>query len=392
MSVKLTTLLELVKEYDIKIVAGKKGINRMVNWIHMVENTEIASFLDGQEIAIITGIGLQTQEDLIDLVEGIYEHGGSGVIVNIGPYIHQISPNVVEFCDEHALPLFKVPWSVHMAYIMRLFSGAITESEKKTINLNAALKKAIISPERVDTYIKDLEDNNYMEEWNYCVEVFSILDADNQAVDDKRLDTFKSLIETEISFHEWTASVLIYENMIVVVYAKYEEKEIRELSQIINKKCSQYLHKAEKMYHGVGKVGKNAREIGKSYNQAIKMNQFLRSKEDRSISTFSDLGIYKLLLSIDDKSILSEFVNETIGPIIEYDKMNNSEYLMVLSTYLKNSGRVNDTAEELFVHRNTINYKLNKIEELVGMNLSEFDEREMLSIGVKIYEILRNLK
>ena len=71
MAVLLRDLCEQVKDYGMELIAGRNGLGRPVRWVHMVENQEIANFLEGQEIAFATGIGLQTQEDLCGLVKSV---------------------------------------------------------------------------------------------------------------------------------------------------------------------------------------------------------------------------------------------------------------------------------------------------------------------------------
>lgn len=53
----------------------------------MVENIEIATFLEGGEVTFSTGIGLSNEFELINLIEGIIKSKASGIVINIGPYI-----------------------------------------------------------------------------------------------------------------------------------------------------------------------------------------------------------------------------------------------------------------------------------------------------------------
>lgn len=56
--------------------------------------------------------------------------------------------------------------------------------------------------------------------------------------------------------------------------------------------------------------------------------------------------------------------------------------------YLKHNGSVKDTADELFVHRNTINYKLNRVAEILNLNLSSLDTRLQLTLGFMLQDML----
>ena len=121
MAVLLSDLYESVKNQDMTLVAGEQGMGNVVRRLHMVESNAISSFLDGQEIAFTTGVGLSSEETLLDLAKSNNEHKASGMVVNIGPFIKEIPKDVIDYCNQEGFPLFAVPWQVHMAEIMRTF-------------------------------------------------------------------------------------------------------------------------------------------------------------------------------------------------------------------------------------------------------------------------------
>ena len=104
-------------------------------------------------------------------------------------------------------------------------------------------------------------------------------------------------------------------------------------------------------------------------------------QNDKGVVAYQDLGIYKLLMDIENQDVINEYYAETIQRLVEYDKLNQTNYCDVLQCYLEHSGSVKETAEAMFVHRNTINYKINKIEEMLNCDLSELDTRLLYSIA-----------
>lgn len=60
----------------------------------------------------------------------------------------------------------------------------------------------------------------------------------------------------------------------------------------------------------------------------------------------------------------------------------------VLKKYLQNNGSVNDTANQMYVHRNTINYKLKKIEEILDVDLSSLDFRIHVTLGLYLLDLM----
>ena len=139
MSVTIGLLYESVKNHDIKLIAGEKGLSKAVKWVHMVENIEIATFLEGGEVTFLTGIGLSNEFELINLIEGIIKSKASGIVINIGPYIKKIDKKCIDYCNETNTPLFVVSWHVHMAEIMRVFCIKITENEKNSLEISTSI-------------------------------------------------------------------------------------------------------------------------------------------------------------------------------------------------------------------------------------------------------------
>ena len=90
------------------------------------------------------------------------------------------------------------------------------------------------------------------------------------------------------------------------------------------------------------------------------------------------MGLYKVLMSIDQTEVIEDYFTETLGKILDYDKKNGTNLYEVLRLYLENDGSVKTVADYLFLHRNSINYKMNKIEEILECKLSSTEVRTKL--------------
>ena len=106
MSIILKEVIKQINQNEIKLVAGEKGLNRSVEWVHMVENLEISDFLVGGEVTFTTGIGINDEMSLFDLVKRVYKNNASGMVINVGPYIPKIPKEVIDFGNEYDFPIF----------------------------------------------------------------------------------------------------------------------------------------------------------------------------------------------------------------------------------------------------------------------------------------------
>jgi sugar diacid utilization regulator len=109
-----------------------------------------------------------------------------------------------------------------------------------------------------------------------------------------------------------------------------------------------------------------------------------------SLLAFEETGAYRLLLPAmsEDPGELRRFHDETVGPLLAYDAQYDTELARTLETFLDADGNVAKTAERLYTHRHTIRYRLERVRELSGLDVSSTDGRERLGLGLKAMRVL----
>jgi sugar diacid utilization regulator len=112
--------------------------------------------------------------------------------------------------------------------------------------------------------------------------------------------------------------------------------------------------------------------------------------EGRSLLAFEDTGAYRLLLPAmsEDPGELERFYAETVEPLSAYDEQYETELVATVEAYLDNDGNVAATAKQLFTHRHTIRYRLERVKELCGHDVSATEGREKLGLGLKAMRVL----
>jgi DNA-binding PucR family transcriptional regulator len=114
------------------------------------------------------------------------------------------------------------------------------------------------------------------------------------------------------------------------------------------------------------------------------------SAEGTPSLAFEQTGAYRLLLSAmsENPSELQRFYAETVEPLAAYDEQYETDLVRTLETFLEADGNVAGTAQRLFTHRHTIYYRLERVRELSGLDVSSSDGREKLSLGLKAMRVL----
>jgi DNA-binding PucR family transcriptional regulator len=105
-------------------------------------------------------------------------------------------------------------------------------------------------------------------------------------------------------------------------------------------------------------------------------------------SFYGELGVFRLLAEIGDRSVLERYQEETLGKLSVLDGDKRADYLKTLRLYLENDGSVAETALENYTHRNTVNYRIRKIRDILGVDLNDADTRYRLRTVLYIREFL----
>ena len=79
-------------------------------------------------------------------------------------------------------------------------------------------------------------------------------------------------------------------------------------------------------------------------------------------------------------------LRQVLAPLINYDEVHGSDLVFTLTVYLKNEGHVAGSAEVLFLHRNSVLYRLQRIQELSGLDIRDSQVRRLLSAALTLTE------
>ncbi|GGB45801.1 hypothetical protein GCM10011409_24230 [Lentibacillus populi] len=106
-----------------------------------------------------------------------------------------------------------------------------------------------------------------------------------------------------------------------------------------------------------------------------------------SYSKWDEIGLDKIVYVATEHSLFNHFDNEVLGPIIDYDKNKGTDLLHTLHSYLRNFFNLKETGQELFLHPNSIKYRLKKIMEILNINIHDPDNYMMLYFAFKMGEV-----
>lgn len=128
-------------------------------------------------------------------------------------------------------------------------------------------------------------------------------------------------------------------------------------------------------------------ELPSAYAQARRTLAAARQfGREGQITTFEELGIYRLLFQVPNASELHGFANQVLGTLVAYDRRHEADLVRTLAAYLRHHGRLQSAARDLVVHVNTVSYRLQRIREIAGLDLDNSEDRLTAQVALKILE------
>lgn len=395
MSITLREIVKQVEHLEMKLVAGEAGLDREVLWTHMVDSDTISAFLQGQELTFTTGIGISEKLPLLKLVQEVYRNGASGIVINIGPYVDKIGQDVLDFANEKAFPVFEVPWKIHMAEIMRIICFAITKEQQSRIEVTAALNNAFLCPAQEELYVFPLMRKGYLADSVYTAVTIRV-EVQKNTVAGERMEQLHSQLGSHLRCNYKRILCCAQEKQLVLVLCDYTGQERKHVLTYIFQHFCNELKKEETAVFCVGNQAEELRQLHKSYetaNQMAEVSALGRIPGEEvygrhKMIVYKNAGIFRILFALKDEEVMQEYVRDTVQPLLEYDALHNTDLAGVLQCYLRHDGSLQDTANELIVHRNTVNYKINKASEILEMDLTRLENRLEVMLGFGICQIL----
>ncbi|WP_071394747.1 helix-turn-helix domain-containing protein [Bacillus tuaregi] len=124
------------------------------------------------------------------------------------------------------------------------------------------------------------------------------------------------------------------------------------------------------------------------YIQALKaLNVVMNRFYDIGFALFDELGSYTILHELKDSKISDLFIQKHLAPLLEYSEGKSMDLFQTLRVYLERNGSIKETAEELYIHRSSLIYRLEKIVDLLDIDINDSEYRFDLMMAYKLYDL-----
>ncbi|WP_175987270.1 CdaR family transcriptional regulator [Bacillus sp. Marseille-Q1617] len=213
----------------------------------------------------------------------------------------------------------------------------------------------------------------------FTVAVYSITSPQYQPM----LHHLERLVQ-ETSFSTTVYALKTEYQVILVLYGKADQPfSSLELARDLARKVKDQTGE-EQFYNfliGVGKEYTSLYQMRKSFLEAsevIETANFISPRPESMPREFAQLGIYRYLPALYEKNTSKDYYSDDLLSLIKNDVKKQTDLLRTLEVYLKNDGKGKQTANELFIHPNTLNYRIKKIQELTTIDFNNFNMKVYL--------------
>ncbi|MFG2888010.1 PucR family transcriptional regulator [Streptomyces sp. NPDC048248] len=139
---------------------------------------------------------------------------------------------------------------------------------------------------------------------------------------------------------------------------------------------------------GIGGQCEGTDDLPRSFDQSIQaLRVRLRSQPPYGATSFAQLGLYRILAKNGEGQEVDQFVRDWLAPLLDYDKEHGADLVLTLTQFFDCGGNYDRTARALAIHRSTLRYRLQRIREVSGRELSDVDDRFNLHIATRIWKV-----
>ncbi|SLL10468.1 purine catabolism PurC domain-containing protein [Mycobacteroides abscessus subsp. abscessus] len=176
-----------------------------------------------------------------------------------------------------------------------------------------------------------------------------------------------------------------HQELIVLIYMNPSKIEKVNWQQIFEKLIE--LTKAyfpAQSFFGISAIHQEPIKAKTAYEEA-KQTILLKQKKLINCHNYEQIGIYHLILPLLKTSIIKEYIHIHLGKVMEYDRFNNSELLKTLAIYLDCNGNKKEASERLFIVRQTLYHRIDKLEGILGGNFMDSSNRLAIEVAIKAF-------
>jgi sugar diacid utilization regulator len=293
--------------------------------------------------------------------------------VDIAALEHACTVISLELVKEQAV--FETQQRLRGEFVTKLFSGQIDE-----------------------VLIQKAKNLNFDPNWNYVAIIINLKDKLNEqkVLGDPVIRNLLHMTNATLLGRNFQVTAVRDKNQIVALLSLHSRvsssnvvADVKELTKKLQLEINNKYSEID-VSIGIGRMKQGLTLIHESFVEATKCIKFLKnfSFDDRVIS-YTDLGVQRFILQNSEEELI-DFIQEVLGPLVQYEQSRKGELLSTLIVYLDQNQNIKKTAESLHIHINTLSYRLKRIGEILVCDLNDSHSLFNIHLAINIYQFIKD--
>ena len=401
LAITVKDVLEIAQSKGCILAAGEERLNRVVRYVDCMEIPNMEAWMRPNVLYITTGYAYSgTKEGILSLIRSLNDAKAAALAIK-SRFIGQYLNDVLELAKNFKFPIIIMPEELAFVELNYAVMEALVKSQNNDVMKlqfekynRRELNRQFFVDLLAGNIVCEEECNHRIGELKWpkspyrvmLVEIGGVGKYIKSLSEEKTEEVYEKIekIIKEILQKEKYSAVVLSNNSIFPCIIKCDVSELQkeqfeQIQEQISKKmdCDVII--------GISSEGNSYQKFQEIYQSAMDALEIAKSFEgNKKVVCIDTAGYWKLLKEISSQPICKEYVSKELDALIQYDKENDSNLLETLETLVNYLGARNLTATKLYLHRNTLMYRIKKIEHLTGYNLSDPDSVLELSLALRL--------
>lgn len=382
MAVTVKDLLNLEVMRDFKLMAGEGGLNKPIKETEILDFefvTDMKSTRDrifnGESLVLTSLLFAKDNPDIIlEAIKWIYEMNVSALAFK--PVIFKDLPEeVINFANKKDFPILSFGRDEFFEDIIFAIKEE-TSIDNKLLALELLIENATNNNLTLsdDIRLKEKLNPNF-KQYIRCI-----------FIEEQGMDEFKAKEKIKKIFipEKISRKILIskYKNMYCIILSQDEEAESR-FDALLQDVLVAVEIATNEITIGISRISGEEGILNKLIKEAY-WSLIVAKVENTEKINFDNIGIYKMLMPYINDVNITNYMEEYLAPLFSEEE-KDGELLRTAVEYIKSKGDMVETSRRMFCHKNTIRYRIGKLQEKLDYKSTEREFYENLSMAIKIY-------
>jgi purine catabolism regulator len=375
------TVESLVSELGLELASGRGCAGTHVRWVHITELVDPTPWLKGGELLLTTGIQLKGPKVQRELIERLAEHEIAGLGFGTGFAHKKLPVALVNAARKRDFPVFEIPYELpFIAITERVFAQLVDERYEM-------LQRSMAG----DVLAEALTGNLYPEELRAKLHPFGIGEqAAVLAFATSDPTVGAPLLERVLERAGASSLVAIRAGLLcAVIDVDGVEPDPIELAGRARAELATRLGEVR----AAASRPAATHALRLSFHEARCALEAARLRngdgDQTAVASYKDLGAFQLLLSLQDDDALMSYCRGVLGPVEQGEGEYGDELLRSLDVFIEHNGHWEKAAGALYCHRHTLRYRIRRVEQLTGRDLSSARDRIEFWLALRGRELAR---